>query len=292
LANYSFQAVCNFNHIYILESLVQGGTNSDLRTAHRLYEDILIPLSQREGFLLDFIEIKSKQDFLDAFGRILMDSMNGHFPLVHIDMHGDDGKGLEINPTKEWISWDEFKALCRGINIASHNNLPIILASCFGLNSINSVSMYDVTPYYLLVGSQKRVPAGFIDSSFRSFYSEIFASGDIDLAVANISDYYGMYLSEKLFATAMINYFKAGCKGKGRTKRIEDLLTKVVNGGQSARYDLKAARRKLKQAIKVDGAVFDRYASRVLMYNHPSNLGRFSITFQSILDFLNKNASR
>jgi len=133
-------------------------------------------------------------------------------------MHGDSEKGIEINPDGKFVSWKEFKAKCQQINIACANNLSVVLASCFGFHAITEVKISEVSPFYLLIGSEKIISAGYIEKQFPQFYNKIFEDGNLDNAMEIIADRYKQFLSDKMFVISFSKYLAEGCIGKGRQK--------------------------------------------------------------------------
>lgn len=277
---------CGFNHIYIIQSLKRGGTESDLPTAENLYESSLIELAHKNHLLIDFFDVKDKRSFINKLGIIQNEIALGHVPFVHLDMHGDQKKGLEINPSGEFISWRELKTNCQQINRACNNNLALVLTSCFGFHAITVISIKETSPFFLLIGSEEVVEAGFIDSRFKAFYSSLLQDGNIDKAIQHIQKHYKLYLSETMLVNTFAKYIVAGCKGKNRQERIERLITEFKRGSDSQLMNISESRKILRRFIKPNEASLQRFKNSFLMANHPNNHGRFNVSLDYIMEEL------
>lgn len=69
-----------------------------------------------------------------------------------------------------------------------------------------------------------------------------------------------------MLLVGLIKYIQQHCMGKGRKKRVEDLVTKAVASGlPNTLQNRRTARRVAKQQIKPDKALIDRYAKTFLI---------------------------
>ena len=189
-----FVAECSFNKLYLIQSLEDG----DLKTGTRLALDTLTPLCHQLGFGLTAYDVKNKAQFLKVLDVIYNECSNEQkpiYPILHLEIHGDHS-GLGISPSNEDVTWAEFADHCRKINRASKNNLFVVMAVCHGYQSILSVDIKDVTPFYILIGPERTVTAGYIEDHFPKFYETLIRKQDIDAAIQVIADEYRMYLSE------------------------------------------------------------------------------------------------
>jgi len=278
----SFQSNFSFNHIYIIQSLRKG----DLKCAESLYYDCLKRLAMVKPFKIDFFDVRSKYQFNEKMALIYYETICGHKPFIHLDMHGDEKGGLQINPSLEYVSWAEFRFKCQQINKVSFNNLSIVLASCFGFYSILEIDIREVSPCYMLIGCDAEVSAGFINDYFPEFYENLLTTNNVNIAFDYIKMYYKMYVSEQILAIAFAEYLYEYCKGKGRKNRIEKLITEYRKTHTNSVFDLTTIRKYFKNATKPDLNEFGMHFNRFLMGNHRSNVNRFDFPYKTVLEIV------
>ena len=287
-----FHASMLFNKIYFFQSLKfePCTLDNDIRTTTNLFSDFIPSLQKRFGFLTEFLEIDSKQAFVSRLDHIFAECLEGVRPIIHIDMHGSKTLGLRIEPTGDFLAWEELANKCRQINLVCHNNLMLILTSCFGLNSIRNVTILKPTPYYALIGAEKNPPGGYIDNQFPGFYETLLTELDIDKALEHISEHYKLYLSEEHFAVAFTKYIREGCMGKGKQMRVEKLVSDhLVSQDSYPKLKLRDARKLIKENIRPSPDKFEFYKNRFLLANDIANRGRFNLNIEDISSFLKEN---
>lgn len=281
-----FVAECTFNKLFLIQSLEDG----ELKTGTRLALDSLTPMCRELGFGLTAYDVRSKAQFLKALNTILTDSSNPEkpiYPILHFEIHGArDKSGLMLSPSGEIVAWAEFAAECRRINTACKNNLFVVMAVCYGYQSILAVDIKDVTPFCLLIGPERTVTAGYIEDRFPQFYATLIRQNDIDAAMLHLIDEYRMYLCERLFFRAFFKYTKEQCVGEGKQKRIEDLIERLQTNLGGELPNPEDVRKQLESVIKPDPDAFARFKARFLMSDHTDNANRFPVRFDYLLQIL------
>lgn len=209
-------------------------------------------------------------------------SEHGMRPLLHFDMHGSKEEGLYISQSSEYIAWNELYTNLQVLNKASGNNLVVIGAACFGLRSIMPIKLDKPAPFFVLLAPEEEVSVGFLEDNAVRFYRDLFASGSLDAAYRrNLSDEFKYFHCEKMLFIVVAKYIRAGCKGKSAQERREQLLTDVFSQGMDkTEANLKLVRKKIKEGLKPDQSLLDRYAKTFL-------IGRTcSFNMQQLLEFL------
>ncbi len=270
---------CNsFIWITSLPNIEQGPTR-------RMVEDMKI-LEAKIGIEFQHIELTSVEHL-----KKLLDKWTFHAseyqmrPLLNFDMHGSQSDGLYIDRTSEYISWAELSCCLQNLNRATGNNLVVVGAACFGLRAIMPIKLDKPAPFYVLLAPEQEVSFGFLEDNLPKFYRELFLSGYLDRAYTrNLSDEFKYFHCEKMLFIVVAKYIKAGCKGKSAQERRERLLTEVFSQGmEKTDANLKIVRKKIKEGIKPDQALLDRYAG-VFLINRTC-----SFNMDQLLDFLNSN---
>jgi hypothetical protein len=209
-------------------------------------------------------------------------SENGMRPLLHFDMHGNKDKGLYISQSSEYCSWDDIYCSLQVLNQATGNNLVVIGATRFGLRSIMPIRLDEPAPFFVLLAPEEEVSVGFLEDNSVRFYRDLFASGSLDAAYSRyLSDGFKYFHCEKMLFMVVAKYIRAGCKGKSAQERRERLLTEVFSQGMEKTEDnVRSVRNKIKEGLKPDQTLLDRYAQTFLV-------GRTcSFSMQQLLAFL------
>jgi|TARA_B100001059_G_C17800123_1_gene565633 hypothetical protein len=206
-------------------------------------------------------------------------------PLLHLDMHGGKNDGLCASKSGEFLSWQSLYKNLQELNKATKNNLTVVSAACFGLYSITTIKLNQPAPYYVLLAPEEKVYVGFLESSIPKFYQELFKSGSIDSAYNKyLSEQFEYFHCEKLLLKTIAGYVKAGCKGKTAQERREYLLTEVYRQEQEKTAEkLKSTRKRIKDGLKPDQSLLNKYASKFLVNR------TCSLNMDQILDELDKS---
>ncbi len=233
----------------------------------RILED-LEPALRASGLELHKHEVQSLGDLSGILDRVAANASPGSAPLLHFDMHGSEDDGLEIGKTGEHLSWADLTAKLRAINVATENNLCVILASCFGFHAIKSVSLFEACPYCIMIGPTKVVTFGFLEDGTVKFYKQLLNSAEITSAYKqHLSPVMQMFNAEQALARATRGYIRDHTRGRAASERKERLLTEAI--AQSPQPVSRNDRRRMRAAIKAGMALtqerFDRYAKTFLI---------------------------
>ncbi len=164
----------NSNKIYLIESL----EGQDKQMASDLFNYTIKPNIDKAIEEAEYIEVKNKDEFLQALNRILDDvKNNGKFPYIHIEAHGDE-KGIGLIDD-DGIDWPDFTEIIKEINIASRNNLFISMAACYGGYIVSTAATelyhnYDPrAPFFGFVGPTETIYPSELESGFKGWFREL-----------------------------------------------------------------------------------------------------------------------
>jgi len=279
-----------FNKVFLIQSL----RDNERQTGERLVESTLKPQLSAVGLGLAYYKVSNRIEFLDALDDVWRQCARATprtYPIIHLDTHGaGDKSGIATLPSGDVVPWSEFAQKARGINVECHNNLLIVGALCYGLLAITEINMREPAPFLAVIGPETPVSVGEIDTGFGPFYVELLQTGDLDAAMKKLSNKFGLFLADRLFARAFASYLKQQCKGTGREERIERLLAQFLESKAAHRLTEQEARNIIEQYTLPDQAAFERFKSRFLMSNHPLNADRFPIGFDDVLDAADRSA--
>lgn len=256
--------------------------DNELGPTRRMVEDMeTLKAEIAVGF--QHIQLTSAEHLKKLLGELTLHaSEHGMRPLLNFDMHGSKDDGLYISQTSEYVSWSELSECLQKLNRETANNLVVVGAACFGLRAIMPIKLDKPAPFYVLLAPEEKVSFGFLEDNLIKFYRELFSSGCLDTAYSrNLSDNFRYFHCEKMLFIVVAKYIKAACKGKTAQERRERLLTEVFSQGmEKTDENLNSVRKKIKEGIKPDQALLDRYA-RVFLMNRTC-----SFNMGQLLDFL------
>lgn len=269
-----------FNAIYVIQSL----DVRELSTGRTLFVDKLEPLCNQNEVGSSYCEVSGKLGLLRSIREIWREcETNSIFPIIHIECHGNR-EGLVVS-NLEAILWSEIVPLFRGINRACNNNLLLVMPICHGYEAIReSSSIKDICPFCTFIGPKSTVTAGEIWNDFPMFYELLFQSGDIDSAFHQLTDGYGVYKCEKVFLDCMVRYINEHCRGKPKRRRLERLLTELLENLDSRNASITELRKKMKELLQIENQDLDIYRRRFLMLDIPGNEGRFSASIEDAVN--------
>ena len=169
-----------FNKIYVLKSLGDADTYAD-----DLYFETIEPQCAKWGLETEPpIEIYDALDWGKAIDKICGDACQK--PLVHIEMHGDEEKGLELR-MGDFIPWQKVIEDLTRINVISQNNLIVTMAVCYSTMIAYAISMIkNPAPYLFSVTTSKRVLGKDSYQLFTIFYKELIETKELYAALKNV----------------------------------------------------------------------------------------------------------
>jgi len=267
------------NSIIWLTSLPE----SELGPTRRMVES-MEALAGETPIGFQYIQVHSAEHLMKLLGELTTHaSERGMLPLLNFDMHGSKDDGLRISETSEYVPWAVLSQTLQGLNKATGNNLVVVGAACFGLRAIMPIKLDEPSPFFVLLAPEAEVKVGFLEENIPRFYRDLLASGTLDSAYARyLSDKFKYFHCEKILFIVIAKYIQAGCKGKSARKRREQLLTDVFSQGMDKlQENMKMVRNKIKQGLKPNQELLDRYA-RVFLINRSC-----SFNMDQLLEVLN-----
>lgn len=276
---FSFSSNFSNNAVIIIDALGEA----DLQTAIHLRDALWDASPEIPAEYCKYFKVLSSSDLFAVLDEVCDQVKMGLKPIVHIEAHGDEHEGMLIAGSNEKIAWSLLLTTLRTINVHSGNNLGVVVASCFGLYLIESLSIHEPCPFFFLIGSDREVAAGEIDRVMKLFYLQLHASGSLDKAMNEVDADFKQFHAEYFFYKTFAGYMKRACMGAGAQRRLERLLTGVVErGGAVNRDSLRRYRAAARKFIRQPEDAFERYASRFLH-------GRNKVPFVLLNDFVRGN---
>ena len=271
----SFRSHFSNNTLIIVDTL---GV-SDLQTATHLRDSLLdsgIPKDYCRYF-----KINEPEELLTLLEEIREQCTHGLRPIIHVEAHGNKTEGIQVSTEGKYVPWEQLLPKFREINKESKNNLGVVMAACYGLYAIKPLSIKDgPCPFYFLIGPDELVNDNYIHTTMKLFYLELNRSNSLDAAMELVSDKFKQFHAEKFFYVSFAKYVKNACLGSGGKKRVERLLSKLTEDGKIAnRENLRAARKRLKAAVKSPENAFNRHSEQFLH-------GRNSVTYEDFREFV------
>ena len=275
-----------FNYVFVLQSV----TPVEPQTGANLYRGTIKPICDRDGQGCDFREPASPAELVAILKEIEVGCRTrGWLPLLHLDTHGDDIRGLRIEPSGRYLSWDDLGAHLRMINRACANRLVVVVAACDGIAALSCMADVDVfqraAPFYHVVGPDDLVTAPALERAMHSFYRGILSSTSIHDAVAAHRPPFQEVLVEGIFFKSMLTYLHDQCMGSGLERRIQRLLpAKIAYERRAGRVPnpqqiLQSARR----TLRAEAFDLEKYKRQFLMADDPRNVDRFKVTLDELL---------
>jgi hypothetical protein len=237
-------------------------------TPRRIAEDLDAISKAKGDFIFRHQRIDSATALADALTLLKAECEGGLRPIIHFDMHGDKITGLEIGRTGEMVGWDALIEKLRPINVATENNLCVLVTACHGLYLIRPISIFEPTPFFALIAPQEEIKFSDVDGAVTPFYRELIETGHLDAALPKLSDRFKYFHSEKMLVISMAKYIRAHCTGKGAVKRREELLTGAFRHQPSipnTKANRKLIRKKIKKHIEPDQELLTKYAAQFLI---------------------------
>lgn len=247
--------------------------------ARRLVDDLTQLRLSEHPFALEHVVLKDRHHLVETMHNLARRAKKGMRPIIHLDMHGDPRRGLEIANSKEYAGWQELFAWLRKVNIRTKNNLGVVGAACFALSLIRSISISEPVPFYFLVAPQTEVNLGQIDDRMVTFYRTLLSNRGLSAAVEGLGAPFQLFHCEKMLTIVLGRYIKQQCKGRGAAARKEWLVTEALARGlPKSKETLKLLRQGARDHLKPTNELIERYADRFLM-------GReYGVTLEMLLE--------
>jgi hypothetical protein len=246
------------NLVFWLRSL----SASEQGPTRRVLED-LEPFFDRLGLPFQLRDVKTAPELYTALDSLANPKVK---PILQLDMHGRK-EGLLLSGSSEIAAWEEVVPRLRAINIASEGNLCVVAGVCFALYAIKEASISQPSPVNILVAPDREVQTGKLEDGLTGFYKSLLSDGEISAAFTeHLGDPFKLFNAEGFFVIALRKYIRSFCKGKGGAVRRERLLTEILFAGRPrSPQNLREIRRQVRDKIKPDQELVDRYAHTFLL---------------------------
>jgi hypothetical protein len=217
-----------FDRIYVIESLRE----EDTKTGTELYEDLLRYHDGKDVLPTELYTVKSKNDFINVLETIKNKCKTESItPIIHLEIHGCED-GLELNPSQEFIRWEELYEHLSTINTLTGNNLFITLLVCCGAYLMKVIQPSKPSPFWGIVGSFDEIPGeDVLLRRYHHFYGELLSSFDIHKALDRLNETdlssspkYKVINSEQTFVKAFYGYIDKICSPDKIKERINKMI--------------------------------------------------------------------
>ncbi|MHB8977458.1 MAG: hypothetical protein ACYDAI_12370 [Trichloromonadaceae bacterium] len=269
------QTECLNNSIFIIDGL----KDDDLQTANRLYDDISVHAKHSE-ISIHYGKVSTREELFKVLNEIKEYSKAGGYPIIHFELHGSKKEGACVGNGGENISWRDLVDVLRDINVITRNNLGIVMAGCHGLYALTEIDGQKPTPFNFFMGCEDSIQAGVLQDNIAKFYHNLFENYSLPEAMKAVKSEFVGFLAEKVFVESMVKYLRNQARGKGKNKRIENIVTKWVKlHPDHTKEELKKFRFDLKARLKPSIEEIQRNAD---IFLH----GRYFVNPDDILTYL------
>ncbi|XCY75435.1 hypothetical protein QLG25_02705 [Pseudomonas sp. CBR-F] len=117
-------------------------------------------------------EAKSAAEFGAAFNAINDVCNIGISPILIIDGHGDERRGLQM-PSGEWVSWSSLLECFQAITKRTQGQLTAIVAACHSMAAVKLVRADNKLPFSFYYGYPSTIPAGVVQDETEEIYRSL-----------------------------------------------------------------------------------------------------------------------
>ena len=223
------------NKIVIVQSL----SEDEMHTGTRLHEDLeTLDVWHDRGLNPELRNIHSKDDLINLLRDLREEAqLSAQWPVLHLEMHGN--KDGVVLASGDFLSWQELKIPLSELNVATRNNLLVVLSACYGAYLTTAIIPSDRAPCWGLVGPHEEMSAGALLSSFQEFYSELFATGNGYQALKRLNDAvdskklsYLFTQCRSFFKDVYKDYFRNYYSPKALKLRVGELYKRMKEMGE------------------------------------------------------------
>lgn len=274
---------CHFSKITIIQSLDKH------YTGRRLYEDIDIFIVAKDCKVkIELFNVATTIELLKLFTELTSEvSSSGEYPIIHIESHGSREKDGLFLSSGDFVSWNDLKAPLINLNVATRNNLLVVLAACNGAYITEILQLIDRAPCWGLVGPKREVDYQAILTNFSAFYKEVLTSGDGDRAVKLLNkdakegdgDYFYKN-AESFFKEVFRKYKTVSCSPKSLKERARQIRKKLIKSKSA----VLPSRNQIECHLGKTKDTFEKYKNDFFMIDlFPENAKRFTIEYADVL---------
>lgn len=263
-------------HGFVIIDLVP---ESDMQTARHIEENILDTINQEgSGLYCERHRCEAKDDLIAVLSQVkkrLTDT--GEVPYIHIEGHGSKESIKMLDGSA--LPWGKIFECFREINVGCKNNLFFSSGACESAYGFKAATITKPSPVFGMLAPEQVVDTGSVFDGYIDFYKSLIRNESLNDAFDAFSDatngkQFSLIFSQLLFKKAAYQYIKQHCMGKGRAKRLEDVLSQAVN---TVDVPIKKARKILKSELgKPQAMALKEFHSRFMMIDKfPENSERF-----------------
>lgn len=250
------------NSVYVVTSPRPGEEG----VTRRLIENITDTSYNGGNFGLTHVSLYNGDNFFQFIWDISSEIEQGLKPLIHFDMHGCELRGLEIGASGEFIHWEFVVDALRILNEKLKGELFVLMTACHGLHAILPISFEKTAPFFCLIAPEEEIKVADVEDKIPEFYQELFSTGSLDSAFQKLGGKFTNFNCVEFLFRVLAIYIKRACLGAGGRERREELLTQIMQTALGDTPEMVTKyRNQVKQFIKPDQALLDRYTSRFLM---------------------------
>lgn len=167
----------------VIESLRENDGN----TGEQLAQEIRDGLADAgAGIAIQVLRCGGAVDFRQAVAELIQEAQRKeHYPMLHIECHGDDLSGLEFGDGSV-LPWGDLMDLLGPLNEATELGLVVSVAACFGFGAIRGVDLTKPAPFYSLVGPSEGIWSNELFDSLKAFYLDLVRCGSTDEAIERL----------------------------------------------------------------------------------------------------------
>ena len=160
-----------FNRVVIIQWLADGEQKTG-----EFIEGVLT--STHSDIPIKLVDVKSKQEVIDAIATAKTEIPELGVPLIHIEAHGASFDGVRaaglsdrLETTKENILlWKELMQALADLNIATELNLVVVIAACVSLDMVYTVRSKEPLAFMLFYGYNTKISPTSLENTAIDFY--------------------------------------------------------------------------------------------------------------------------
>ena len=265
------------SHYFLILNLLSP---SELQSSKAIADEIIdAQIAQEEALPVVVRNCISKDQLSEALDQAeLRLRTQGEIPIIHLDGHSDrDCVHLPSGPS---VAWSEVFQRLRVLNVLACNNIFLTCGACESAYALQGSEIIYPSPVFGLLAPVTKVQAGDVTDGFRAFYRTLIETSDGPTALEKFmakvdSSQYSVLFSAALFEKSAAKYIDQHCRGQGRLRRQEALLTRAVQ--EVPNIDIKQARKKIKTALRQDAAesLREMFRTYLILDSCPKNVARF-----------------
>lgn len=176
----------DFTKIWVIQCLLED----DEKTGHCLYQKVLLPLKEEHPELeIEFIEVQTREAFLDALERIRQRvEQTLAVPVIHLETHGRKDR-FDLSHS-EHITYAELMPKLREINVLAQNSLILVSAACKGghFARVLCSDLRRPAPIGAIYGPFEDVLPIVVYESCKEFYEQLVRTRNVNCALARVEN--------------------------------------------------------------------------------------------------------